>query len=169
MARFEQDREDLLAEAKTLVARAEIAVEGSEEPLVLGFRREGGASFYFSPDEAYHFNPAGELRRAYVNGLLYKAEKGRLASLRRNRTEQETQLLRHDLTDDEQAAFLHRVAEQLQALEQTLQQGKYRVLREVLPSQDAPENAAENAAGVIERAIAWLAGRQVKVAASPRA
>jgi len=169
MARFEQDREDLLAEAKALVARAEIAIEGSKEPVVLGFRREGGASFYFSPDEAYHFNPAGELRRAFFAGLLYKAEHGRLVSLRRNRTEHETQLLRHDLSDGEQAAFLRRVEEQLQAMEATLQQGTYRILREVLPGEGAGEMPAEKPPGVIERAAAWLAGRQVKVAASPRA
>lgn len=168
MARFEQDREDLLAEAKALAARAEIAVEGNDEPLVLGFRREGGASFYFSPDEAYHFNPAGELRRAFVAGLLYKAEHGRLVSLRRNRTEHETQLLRHDLSDAEQAAFVRRVEEQLQLVRQTLLDGQYRILREVLPSDGAAGTPAEKTPGVIEQATAWLAGRQVKVAASPR-
>lgn len=169
MARYEQDREDLLAEAKALVARAEIAIEGRDEPVVLGFRRDGGCSFYFSPDEAYHFNPAGELRRSYFEGLLYKAERGRLASLRRNRTEHEVQLLRHDLTDAEQTEFVKRVEDQLRALEQTLEAGNYRVLREVQPNEDAAKKPAEGAAAVIDRAAAWLAGRQVKVAASPRA
>lgn len=168
MARYEQDREDLLAEAKALVARAEIAIEGCDEPVVLGFRRDGGCSIYFSPDEAYHFNPAGELRRAYFQGLLYKAERGRLVSLRRNRTEHVVQLLRHDLSDAEQAEFVQRVEDQLRSLEQMLVEGNYHVLREVSPSEIPAEDALATA-GVIERAAAWLAGRQVKVAASPRA
>lgn len=165
MARHEQDREDLLAEAKALVARAEIVIEGDEEAIVLGFRRDGGCSYYFSPEEVYHFNPAGELRRAYFNGLLYKAEDGRLASLRRNRTEHEVQLLRHDLEDAEQAAFIDQVQRQLHTLLQALISGKFRLLREVLP-EAAPD---EHQRSVTDRAVAWLEDRQVTVAATARA
>ena len=46
MARHEEDREDLLAEATALVERAELVVEGAAESVVIGFRRDGCASIY---------------------------------------------------------------------------------------------------------------------------
>ena len=74
MARRESDREDLLREATALVERAELTIEGFDEPIVVGFRRDGSASFFFGADPVYQFNTAFELRRAFVVGLLYKAE-----------------------------------------------------------------------------------------------
>ena len=41
MARRESDREDLLREATALVERAELTIEGFDEPIVVGFRRDG--------------------------------------------------------------------------------------------------------------------------------
>src|SRR5690606_4241518 len=97
MARQEQDREDLLKEATALVERVELAIDGMPEHVVVGFRADGCASFYFGPEPVWHFNTSQELRRAYVGGLLYKAEQGRLVSLQRNRTSGQVQLLRHEL------------------------------------------------------------------------
>ncbi len=84
MARDEQDREDLLREATALVERVELAPTDNEagEHIVIGFRAGGAASVYFGGDTAYHFNSDGELRRAYADGLLYKADIGRLTSTR---------------------------------------------------------------------------------------
>ena len=77
------------------------------EPIVVGFRRDGALSIFFGDDPVYQFNAAGELRRAYCDGLLFKAVRGRLVSLRRVRGQHdEVQLVRHDLTRREQAAFL---------------------------------------------------------------
>ena len=64
MAREEQDREDLLREASALVERAEVALADGATRVVLGFRRDGCASFYFGSERAYQFNTDDALRRA---------------------------------------------------------------------------------------------------------
>ena len=70
MARDESDREDLLREATALVERIELAPADAadDEHIVAGFRRDGALSIYFGADPVYHFNSAGELRRAYCDG-----------------------------------------------------------------------------------------------------
>ena len=73
MARNQSDREDLLREATALVERAELRISGWSEPVVVGFRRGGGASLFFGGKEVYQFNAGGELRRAFVAGRLIKA------------------------------------------------------------------------------------------------
>ncbi len=159
MARHEQDREDLMSEAKTLVARAEIDAPDFATGIVFGFRRDGGCSVYLSADEAYHFNSAGQLRRAYVAGRLYKAERGRLAALTRHRTATEVQLLRHDLTDDETAAFVDRAARQLQLLGETLEHQQFQVRQTVPPD-----------AHVVSQLEAWLAELDaIRIAETPHA
>ena len=113
MAREEQEREDLLGEATALVERIEVIIPDSDEPIVIGFRDNGAASIYFGSDPAYHFNSSGQLRRAFVDGLLYKSENGQLVSMRRKRTSSEVQLLRHDLTKEEQAEALSTLKDRL--------------------------------------------------------
>lgn len=130
MAREEQDREDLLAEATALVERVELQVAGFSELLVVGFRRGGDASFYFGAEHVYHFNAAGWLRRAYASGLLYKAERGRLVSLERRRTAGQVQLIRHELTEDETAGFLTSLAARLATLCDALASGRFEPLRQ---------------------------------------
>jgi hypothetical protein len=114
MAREESEREDLLREATALVERIELAPSGTasqpngasvDQPIVVGFRRDGALSIFFGSDPVYQFNAAGELRRAYLDGRLLKAVGGELASLDRVRTQRETQLIRHDLTQAERAVF----------------------------------------------------------------
>ncbi len=106
MAREESDREDLISEATALVDRAAFALQDSADEIVVGFRRDGSPSIYLTPDRVYQFNNAGELRRAYVDGDLYKAERVRLTAMSRERTTRKTALVGRDLTDDEAAAFL---------------------------------------------------------------
>src|SRR5262245_11539562 len=107
MGREESDREDLLREATALVERIELAPDFGHagEHIVVGFRANGAASFFFGADSVFQFNAAGELRRAYCGGQLIKASRGQLVSLARQRLENETQLLSRKLTDDEQAKF----------------------------------------------------------------
>ncbi len=116
MARQESDREDLLREATALVERAELQVTGFAEPVVVGFRRDGAASIFFGSDPVYQFNTANELRRAYVGGLLYKADRGSLIELQRERTQKETALIRRDLREDETGGFLSTMHESLARL-----------------------------------------------------
>ncbi len=106
MAREEHDREDLLRDATAYVDRAEFEVAGLASPVFVGIRHDSAASVYLSPDRVYHFNSSGELRRAFVDVLLYKADRGELVSLARQRNEHETVLVARRLTRDETHAFL---------------------------------------------------------------
>jgi hypothetical protein len=130
MARHEAEREDLLAEARALVDRAEFQVPGEAFAVVAGFRANGAMSLYFGEDLALHWNSQGELRRAYADGLLYKAEQGKLIALRRERTEQESALIRHELTADELLAYKAQLHIRLINLRMHLDQGNYTLLRE---------------------------------------
>lgn len=145
MARDEQDREDLLTEATALVERAELQCEDVAEPVVAGFRRDGSASVFFGGDPAYHFNRANELRRAYSSGLLFKAERRRLVSLKRERAAGQVRLVRHELSDDETCVFLEELVRRLSTLRLALERGECRVVREV------PESAR-----VSDRVLLWL-------------
>jgi hypothetical protein len=133
MARDEEPREDLLREATALVERVELQVEGFAEPIVAGFRRDGAASFYFGQDISYQFNTAGQLRRAYFAGRLYKAEGGRLVQLTRRRTADETALLRHECDASEEQVFLSIASQKLSALQQALVKGCFHVLGQLPP------------------------------------
>src|SRR5439155_6767228 len=116
MSRHELDREDLLREATALVERAELNVAGFDAPIVVGFRRDGSASFYFGGERVYQFNTARELRRAYIGSLLYTAERGRLVSLTRERGEAAVSLFRVELDDSEVADIVARLRHQLLSL-----------------------------------------------------
>lgn len=138
MARESHDREDLLAEATALVRRAEVGWpnDAGREAIVCGFRANGCASVYFSADWALHFDSQNRLRRAYINDLLIVADAGRLASLRRNRTAEEVQLARRELTPDETTALLAEARERLQELRRGLASGVAMCQRQVWPAGD---------------------------------
>src|SRR5690606_17718245 len=128
MARREEDREDLLAEAKALVERVELSAAGFEDSIVAGFRSKGALSIYFGADPAVHFTSAGELRRAYIDGKLIKAEHRRLVSLTRRREPGETQLVRHELTGAESDALVSRMRQRLMTLRASLHSGEFQVI-----------------------------------------
>ena len=148
MARDESNREDLLAEATALVERIEL-VDVAGVTIVAGFRADGEFSVFFDEDPAYHFNAAGELRRAYCDGLLLKAALGQLVSLQRVRTEYEVQLVRHTLTDVEQEAFVSRMKNQVGRLANTLATGTFKAERQVPPDAD-----------IVGRVQAWITAHQ---------
>ena len=158
MAREESDREDLLREATALAERIELApAHADAEHVVIGFRASGAASLYFGGDAAYHFNSAGELRRAYQDGLLYKSERGKLVALRRIRQEHEVQLVRQPLSDLDQNRFLAALQKRLDDLADDLGRQTLTVVGQVPADAD-----------VLGRTVAWLARRaQVTVAKSP--
>ena len=134
MTRREQDREDILAEATALVERVELQIAGETDPIVVGFRRNGAVAIYFGQDAAYQFNANCQLRRAFVDYLLLKAVRGGLAALRRERTAEEVQLVRHDLNAQETAAFLAQMNARIAALRDELQADRATVLRQISPS-----------------------------------
>jgi hypothetical protein len=148
MARNELDREDLLREAAALVERVEFKLTHapSDDPIVVGFRANGAMSIFFGVDPVYQFNAKGELRRAFCDGRLYKAVRGRLASLRRERRSHEVQLLRRDLSDAEQVAFIDKVSTRLQSFAHQLSANELTVVGQV------PDGA-----DVVERVKSWFA------------
>ncbi len=158
-SREEQDREDLLAEAVALVERAEIELPQGGGRVIAGFRRDGCGSVYFDDEPAYHFNTRHELRRAFVDGQLFKADRGRLVALNRVRTDSEVQLVRHELNDAETAEFLRELVRRFHTLEAILQAGDYRLVGQV------PESA-----DVIGRCLAWLprVGTAARIATNAR-
>jgi hypothetical protein len=161
MARQEIEREDLLRDATALVERIELAPlpAASSDHVVMGFRSDGAMSVYFGADPVYHFNSRGQLRRAFRAGLLFKADQGRLVSLRRVRRENEVQLVRQDLADEAQTQFLADTQARLHELVRQCAERKLVAVGQV-PA----------AADVLGRAIDWLAQLgDVKVAESPHA
>lgn len=161
MAREERDREDLLREATALKERVELAPaeDPAGEHVVIGFRADGAASIYLGGDTAYHFNASRELRRAHRDGLLYKAEAGRLVSLERTRQDNQVQLLRRPLSELEQATFLTAMHDRLRTTASAIAERVLVVIGQV-PAED----------DVIGRAVRWLEQLgTVPIAQSPHA
>ena len=159
MAKDEQDREDLLAEATALVQRVELNVDGFVDPVVVGFRESGAASIYFGAEPVYQFNSKNELRRAYANSRLLKADRGRLIALERRRTSDQVQLVRHELDDAETDAFRAEIRQCFGQLLEALGAGRFRIVGQV------PEGA-----DVVGRACTWLLSMagEIPLARSPR-
>jgi hypothetical protein len=161
MARGKTDREDLLREATALVERIELAPasDSHAEHIVVGFRVNGAISFFFGADPVYQFNAAGELRRAFCDGVLIKAVRGRLVSLSRERHENETQLLSRELSNVEQQRFMANLRTRLHAIASELIANQLTIVGQ-LPEQ----------ADVIGRVRKWLAEFDGQsIANSPRA
>lgn len=159
MARQEQDREDLLAQGTALVERASLRVKGQDVEIIVGFRRDGGASFYFGATRAYQFTSDGPLRRAFVGELLFKAEASKLVALRRRRTEHAVELVRDDLDAEATRAFLDEMQSHLGQLHRAIVTDGLTLVGQVPSTAD-----------VLGRIRAWLhqfAGC-VSIARSPR-
>jgi hypothetical protein len=121
MARNEADREDLIREAVALTERVELFVPGFEDLITIGFRSNRAMSIFVGQDPVYQFDPSGRLRRAFVDGFLFRSQHSGLARLERVRNESNVQLLRYDLSSSECSAFqkamketFHRILVQLQ-------------------------------------------------------
>lgn len=161
MAREEQTREDLLAEAKNLVERVSLQFSpplGIEET-VAGFRRDGSLAIFLGQQRVYQFTSAGDLRRAYVDGLLYKAQAGKLVSMRRERTLEAVNLVSVPLNELAKCEFFSEMQAWLDQLKRATERGQYSVLGQVPPD-----------AAVIERVLAWLTAHsgRIAIANSPR-
>lgn len=113
MARIESDREDLMREATAYGRRAECRLPGDDEVVFAGLRATGACSVYFGADPVYHLDDESRLRRAFVDGDLYRTQGTTLARLRRHRTESATELRRVDLDEDSLTTFLAKMHERL--------------------------------------------------------
>jgi hypothetical protein len=135
MARHEADREDLLAEAVALPRRLEGRSPDNNLLIIAGFRTDGRLSMYFGPDRMYQWDTHGRLRRAYLDGLLYRTQGETLARLERSRSNAETTLLRHDLTPGELAEFRDQMQGAVTPLLAPLHSGWFLIDRQV-PADD---------------------------------
>ena len=131
MARHESEREDLMQEATGLARRVEWRVPFISEPVVAGFKKNGACSVYFGAEPVLQFDPAGCLRRAFFEGFLFRTQGTTLARLQRNRSAEESQLVRHDLDDSELAAFRVQACSWLRQLLQSIDLDQVIRLRQV--------------------------------------
>jgi hypothetical protein len=120
MARQESEREDLLREATALVERMEFRIPAFVEPIVFGFRRGGSASLYIGDKVVFQFNTSRQIRRAFWQGSLLKAEQGRLVALSRRRSENSVDLIRHPLSLAESAQLLAECQSWLHRIQQAM-------------------------------------------------
>ena len=158
MARQEAEREDLMREATALVRRVELQVPGQADTVIAGFRANRNLSIYFGPDPAYHFDAAGGLRRAFVDGHLFRTQGATIAKLMRVRTESETQLRRIDLTSDELSEFRRALFECLRRLTGVLQQNEFTIVQQVPERGDIVPDLL-SAIDHILQSKTWLAPR----------
>lgn len=132
MARQESDREDLFAELAALSPRIELQAGDSPESVCAGRREStGGWSVFFGPDRVYHFDASGRLRRAFVEGFLYRSEGSTLSRLKRERSAAQTTLLRQDLQPEELQAFLAEMRFWLGNLVTQIKNGQLHVVRHI--------------------------------------
>ena len=160
MAQSEHDAEDLLRDATALTERAEIRLPGAADLVIVGFRRDGCASFFFGLDEVYHFNSRACLRRAAIDGKLLKADREQLASLTRQRETGQVVLLRHELTPAETQSLKQRLSAKLAQLAEALDANRYELLRQ------APAETK-----IVARVRDWIAAlpEEIPIAQSPHA
>ena len=151
MARQERDREDLMAEATALADRVEMMMPGRSDPVVAGFWRDGRMSVYFGGDPVYHVDSSGRLRKAYAQGKLYRADRSGLAELRRRRSDDESVLLRNELSLAETRAFLETMRSELRDLSDALDAGAAHVIREHPPGADVVDRLKSRLRELVER------------------
>ena len=129
MARITQDREDLLLEATALVPRAMLrtSIAGTACEVFAGFRGDS-LSIYFGPSTVYHFNAARELRRAFINDRLIKAEDGQLVGAVRVRSDTAVVLASSPLSNQESEQFAAEIGVLLTELADNLARGEFELV-----------------------------------------
>lgn len=141
MARNEEDREDLIAEATALVDRIEFHVPNEADNALgivfAGFRSNGFLSIYFGQNLHYQFDLDGCLRRAYIDPYLYRATYGNLSRLERRRSGDQTILERTDPDANQTREFVDGYQRRLKNLQSQLNPNDMNVLRFVLADKDA--------------------------------
>ena len=132
MARHAADREDLMRDATALVFRAEWTTPQWPD-VIGGLRDSGAASWYFHQDWVWHFDSSSRIRRAFCDGVLYKAEHGALVRLKRecNTKSESVGLLSRSLGVETQAMLLDRLMHDLTTLRHDIASGRAKSLRAV--------------------------------------
>lgn len=97
MATNPQDREDLLGEATGLPVRGQFVIGGRE--IVVGFRDDGAASWYFDQDPVFQFDAKQLLRRVFLKGEKYAVAGGRIVRLARHSSSPRMSFSREPLSE----------------------------------------------------------------------
>src|SRR5262249_47755965 len=122
-------REDVMTEAVSLTERIECCYSENAEPAVMGFNKERWLFVYFGSDPMYRFDVLGRLRRAFVDGKLFRTAESTLAVMERHSTRDQMEpglkeasyLLRRDLSPEEVKDFHTRMLREIHALSFGLQ------------------------------------------------
>ena len=117
MAKKTEDREDLLRDATAFHRRIEFTVP-EQDPIFVGFRQGGAASFYFGQDHVLQFNSQNELRRAFWQDRMLASYQRTMHWLQK--AVGRVHVTRTPLTDAEFEEFQAASIEQLRALEAAL-------------------------------------------------
>lgn len=129
MARNEADHEDLMRDAVSLVKRVECQSSASNSPCLVGLNEFSWLFVYLGADPMYRFDDHGRLRRAFVDGQLFRTEGATLAMLQRPKRSDEdlgfnrSILVRRDLSSAELDAFRVRMLRELNELNSGLVSG----------------------------------------------
>jgi hypothetical protein len=123
--------EDPMRDAVALTERVELRGTANGDTIVAGFRGDGRLLVYFGEDPYYQFDAQGRLRRALVDGRLFRTQGTGMVSLTRATRSDATVLLRHDLDPDELAQFLRAMLTQVGALREGLATGAWKIVRQV--------------------------------------
>lgn len=131
MTRHESDREDLIKEATAYVRRAEFSLKSTGAIVFVGIRRDDVLAIYYDQDPMYQFDVEGRIRRALVDGVLFRGQGESLSRLQRQRSAQETVLTRSDLSRAELTTFLTAMDRVIQMVLDEIDDGSICVLRAV--------------------------------------
>lgn len=124
----ESGHEDIMKEAVSLINRIELNCPTFDDPVVLGLNNQGWLFVYLGSDPMYRFDEQGRLRRAFVDGYLYRTSGMTLSRLERqgnagdrgHATTPESVLLRQDLTPNELRDFRDRTLNNLTVIQNSL-------------------------------------------------
>jgi hypothetical protein len=131
--------EDPMREAIALTERVELQSPGCLQTIVAGFRRNGFLSVYWGADPYYQFDDQARLRRALVNGRLFRTQGSGLAQLTRESEPAVAVLLRHDLDPAELADFRQAMLSRVHELHEALAGGHLHLVRQVPPESPVVE------------------------------
>src|SRR5580700_4404003 len=123
--------EDLMRELVALIERVDLRGPAITDRIIAGFHRDDRLSLYFAEGPYYQFDPEGRLRRALIDGRLFRTQGNGLAALTRVRNADETVLIRQDLDSAELEQFVGQMVERLRALHDAVSSRSVQVTRQV--------------------------------------
>lgn len=124
MAKFKEDREDLLRDATAYAVRAELSCAGFPQSIFCGFRDSQAFSVYFGQEAVFQFNVQRELRRAFWQGQLLASYQRELHRLERPAVAR-MRMSRQSLSPEESLACMNFLTTSLAQLTSCLTSGAY--------------------------------------------